>query len=396
MGNSNWPTFPGLPNMTQDGDGRPQVLDLIPGKQRGTPLNAFLFNPLIRSICDLRDGQDRLGQSSFVPSQPREGHNDSVVNNLGYQNENGGIPYLSVVGKGLIFLQPAGDFALNSDLTAERERAQAVEATMVPSQPREGHNDSVVNNLGYQNENGGIPYLSVAGKGLIFLQPAGDFALNSDLTAERERAQAVEATMVPSQPREGHNDSVVNNLGYQNENGGIPYLSVVGKGLIFLQPAGDFALNSDLTAERERAQAVEATMVPSQPREGHNDGAVNNFGFDQADGRPWVSLVGRGIVKLLGLSEFAWWLDQNGYVRLPGGLLIQWGYRASSNGTFKFPTPFKEKCFVLIASNADAQGQFVDAAYGWPVDAENFFIGTKSSSTGEKNGFAVSWIAFGK
>ncbi|MCX8666418.1 hypothetical protein J3T99_02095 [Acetobacteraceae bacterium B3987] len=58
MSNPNWPSFPGLQNLTQDGDGRPQVLDLIPGRQRGTPLNSLLFNPLIRAVCDLRDTAD--------------------------------------------------------------------------------------------------------------------------------------------------------------------------------------------------------------------------------------------------------------------------------------------------------------------------------------------------
>ncbi len=61
MANPNWPSFPGLANQTQDGDGRPQVLDLIPGKQRGTPLNSLLFNPLIRSVCDLQDAVQGIG-----------------------------------------------------------------------------------------------------------------------------------------------------------------------------------------------------------------------------------------------------------------------------------------------------------------------------------------------
>ena len=65
MANPNWPSFPGLANLTQDGDGRPQVLDLIPGKQRGTPLNAFLFNPLIRKICDLQDRGDTLSSTAL-------------------------------------------------------------------------------------------------------------------------------------------------------------------------------------------------------------------------------------------------------------------------------------------------------------------------------------------
>ena len=65
MANPNWPSFPGLANLTQDGDGRPQVLDLIPGRQRGTPLTSLLFNPILRKICDLQDGVDGLSGNAL-------------------------------------------------------------------------------------------------------------------------------------------------------------------------------------------------------------------------------------------------------------------------------------------------------------------------------------------
>ncbi len=65
MGNPSWPNFPGLPNLTQDGDGRPQLLDLIPGKQKGTPLTTQFFNPLLRKICDLQDMADTLSSTAL-------------------------------------------------------------------------------------------------------------------------------------------------------------------------------------------------------------------------------------------------------------------------------------------------------------------------------------------
>ncbi|MXV65932.1 hypothetical protein GS537_06845, partial [Saccharibacter sp. EH60] len=58
MANPQWPSFPGVPNMTTDADGRPQPQDLIPGKQLGTPLDAAFIGRIIRALCDLRDAID--------------------------------------------------------------------------------------------------------------------------------------------------------------------------------------------------------------------------------------------------------------------------------------------------------------------------------------------------
>lgn len=44
-------------------------------------------------------------------------------------------------------------------------------------------------------------------------------------------------------------------------------------------------------------------------------------------------------------------LSQNGYYRLPNGLLIQWGIseKITSGQKINFPTPFPSACFVAIA-----------------------------------------------
>ncbi|MPV99805.1 hypothetical protein [Bombella apis] len=278
-------------------------------------------------------------EGGLIPTQPRSGHNDSQVNNAFYDNDNGGNLVVSVVGKGLVYIQPADDYALNSSLSgavsaltaaisAERNRAMAVEGGLIPTQPRSGHNDSQVNNAFYDNDNGGNLVVSVVGKGLVYIQPADDYALNSSLSgavsaltaaisAERNRAMAVEGGLIPTQPRSGHNDSQVNNAFYDNDNGGNLVVSVVGKGLVYIQPADDYALNSSLSgavsaltaaisAERNRAMAVEGGLIPTQPRSGHNDSQVNNAFYDNDNGGNLVvSVVGKGLVYMQPADNYA-------------------------------------------------------------------------------------------
>lgn len=51
-------------------------------------------------------------------------------------------------------------------------------------------------------------------------------------------------------------------------------------------------------------------------------------------------------------------LSSNGYQKLPGGLIIQWGYTASvSNTTTTFPTAFLNACFMAITGLATNDGQ---------------------------------------
>lgn len=115
MASENWVHFPGVPNMTQDADGRPQVQDLVPGKQEGTPLEALFFNPLLRKVCDLQDGLDeqQSGMSQYAA-------NDALQKEVQRAQE--------AEEK----LQPAGDYATNPALQQEVQRAEAAEAALLP------------------------------------------------------------------------------------------------------------------------------------------------------------------------------------------------------------------------------------------------------------------------
>lgn len=85
-------------------------------------------------------------------------------------------------------------------------------------------------------------------------------------------------------------------------------------------------------------------------------------------------------------------LNVNGYSKLPGGLLIQWG-RVPKNGqqsrVITFPIPFKQ-VFTAVAQKADiSNGNWT------PTDGNQVTILT---NTGFKaNGFErdVNWIAIG-
>lgn len=77
------------------------------------------------------------------------------------------------------------------------------------------------------------------------------------------------------------------------------------------------------------------------------------------------------------------------------GVIMQWGYIESSNGTFNFPTSFPNQCFVIVVGNTNAGGGRVDNAYGWAVGNSQFFVATKDSNSGNITNYPVSWVAFG-
>lgn len=95
------------------------------------------------------------------------------------------------------------------------------------------------------------------------------------------------------------------------------------------------------------------------------------------------------------VSDFGVSLASNGYQKLPGGLIIQWGVISSSNGTFNFPITFPNGCFFVLPGNTNAQGNTVDNAFAYPLNASEFFAASKESEANAISGFAMAWIAFG-
>ncbi len=91
------------------------------------------------------------------------------------------------------------------------------------------------------------------------------------------------------------------------------------------------------------------------------------------------------------IQDWGWILDDS------TGFIMQWGHLGNSNGTYNFPRAFPVGCFAVFVTNASAQGNQVDNAFGYPVSNSQFFAATKSSGMANLvNNFPVSWFAIGR
>ncbi|GBQ08963.1 hypothetical protein [Saccharibacter floricola] len=197
MANPNWPSFPGVPNMSLDGDGRPQAQDLIPGKQLGTPLNAAFFNPILGKVCDLSDqidAENNAAISGTLDLAPGDHQG------LGLHTQGGSNAVL--YNDGVNGWRP---LALNADLQAESQRAQAAESQLVLG--TKGLDDYSLKVTGIKSQYSdtsknnpiGIEYMDDAG--VFQLAITRDFAdtlyaSQSALQAETQRAQTAEGQLV--------------------------------------------------------------------------------------------------------------------------------------------------------------------------------------------------------
>lgn len=100
--------------------------------------------------------------------------------------------------------------------------------------------------------------------------------------------------------------------------------------------------------------------------------------------------------RLIMEREFQCSKAQNGYTKLPNGLILQWGSIAGGvAGERAFPIAFPNIVLAVIAGNADAQGAVVDNAFAYAISKEKFYYGTKSSYGGAVSCFPGSYIAIG-
>ncbi|RRN04755.1 hypothetical protein EIM44_04775 [Bibersteinia trehalosi] len=90
-------------------------------------------------------------------------------------------------------------------------------------------------------------------------------------------------------------------------------------------------------------------------------------------------------------SQFSQSLSQNGWQRLPSGLIIQWGtYNANTESTFRFPIAFTQSCFVVIPVDYNTTGGNIVDITGVNKTAESFQILTQGGDVG-----AFSVVAIG-
>lgn len=101
--------------------------------------------------------------------------------------------------------------------------------------------------------------------------------------------------------------------------------------------------------------------------------------------------------RLIMEREFQCSKAQNGYTKLPNGLILQWGSIMGGGlpGERAFPIAFPNIVLAVIAGNADAQGAAVDNAFAYAISKEKFYYGTKASYGSAVSALPGSYIAIG-
>ena len=100
--------------------------------------------------------------------------------------------------------------------------------------------------------------------------------------------------------------------------------------------------------------------------------------------------------RLIMEREFQCSKAQNGYTKLPNGLILQWGSITEGvAGERAFPIAFPNIVLAVIAGNTNAQGSAVDNAFAYAISKEKFYYGTKASHGSTVGCFSGSYIAIG-
>lgn len=99
----------------------------------------------------------------------------------------------------------------------------------------------------------------------------------------------------------------------------------------------------------------------------------------------------------LGLTQS---LAQPGYVKLPGGLILQWQGNSTSSGTANpnaavtWPIAFPNNCFAAFACVSGNGGSgFTAEVFSFTTTTGNFTLGTAAG--GPSNGVGFCWFAIG-
>lgn len=94
-------------------------------------------------------------------------------------------------------------------------------------------------------------------------------------------------------------------------------------------------------------------------------------------------------------------LSANGYQKIPGGLIVQWGSlttSASSASTVTFPLPFPTNCFVVVGSSLNAS-VYADTFEISSAPSKTSFqcasVSSGAGGTSVQNATTVWWVALG-
>ncbi|MDF7673526.1 phage tail protein [Acetobacteraceae bacterium ESL0709] len=287
-----------------------------------------------------------------------------------------------------------GDLAFITDVQAETVRAQSAEAGLLPktggtisgnlsvsgnvsADTITGTNDALDiiygdgNRLSLQNDGNFVGYDK--NRKILYALNAGGgavggkaIATTDDVQAETARAQAAEANLVSGvQSLDDYSLKITGIKSQYRDKGktqpsGIEYID--SNGLYQMAITKDYADTlyagiPSLQAESSRAQAAES--------------------------------------KLVSKNEFESDLSENGWIKIPGGLIFQWMRLDVTKGNYKFPKPFPNRAFQIFATNINAQGAFVDNAYAYIIDNSTFYCATKASNDAGIGVYPCSIFAIG-
>ena len=132
---------------------------------------------------------------------------------------------------------------------------------------------------------------------------------------------------------------------------------------------------------------INGTAVINAPPNGDNSNRVTNT--------QWVT------TNFAQLAQFPNSLSQNGYQKLPGGLLIQWGTVAVPNSgsiTVNFPVPFSANPFCIQATDNGTAGNnsdYIVSAGLVPANPTTQFTIYVKNQSGSYIGASVGWLAIG-
>lgn len=184
---------------------------------------------------------------------------------------------------------------------------------------------------------------------------------------------------------------------------------MVGSAFYFVSDANNFYLPPDMSSIPAGATVYLSANVPVTIWGGLgliDDRSNGGKGFIYLDrqedifllwtGTMWLAIGGSYIIRSSSrttpASMFGSRVSQNGYQKLPSGLIIQWGKTPGGNGiyTYSFPIAFPNACFSILSQTGNAV----------PSDNDNITNGTEPISNSQFNitldyNRSCFWIAIG-
>jgi hypothetical protein len=153
-----------------------------------------------------------------------------------------------------------------------------------------------------------------------------------------------------------------------------------------------------------------STLTANNLLAGNGTGAVNLIAPGASgnalvsNGTAWESVAGVTQTSFTGSNQS---LGTNGFQKLPGGLILQWGtvvlaFNGNANngfygvsGTITFPINFTTACYNVSATPYRA-GMFYGASIAVTGLTTSGFSASGSNQYGDSSGMSIYWFAIGK